>query len=69
MGDDDFAETINNTIVFNEKALRNRAITEGNMVHGNRFSSRNIEDIAFHEFGHILSQKTGNIGVEIAQKA
>jgi SPP1 gp7 family putative phage head morphogenesis protein len=70
LGDADFAETNGNTIIFNAKALRNRATTEKNInrVEG-EFASKKLEDIAAHEFGHIFSAKKGNIGIEISQKA
>lgn len=70
LNDADFAETIGNTIVFNTKALRNREITEKNISFLNgEFASQKLEDIAAHEFGHILSAQKGNIGIDISRKA
>lgn len=58
------------TIVFNAKALRNRIVTERNIgLLKGEFASKKMEDIAAHEFGHIISLKKGNKGIEISQKA
>lgn len=69
MADADFAETVNNTIRFNTKALRNRQSTAENILNDKNFAATRIEDIAAHEFGHIISKRTGNIGIEISQAA
>lgn len=69
MADADFAETVNNTIRFNTKALRNRQATAENILNDKNFAATRIEDIAAHEFGHIISKRTGNIGIEISQAA
>lgn len=69
MADADFAETVNNTIRFNTKALRDRQATAENILNGKNFAATRIEDIAAHEFGHIISKRTGNIGIEISQAA
>ena len=69
MSDADFAETVNNTIRFNTKALRDRKVTVENILKDKGFAATRIEDIAAHEFGHFVSKKTGNIGIEISQAA
>lgn len=69
MADADFAETVNNTIRFNTKALRDRQSTAENILNDKNFAATRIEDIAAHEFGHIISKRTGNIGIEISQAA
>ena len=69
MPDEDFASTIGEHITFNAKALRNRKITEQNIIFGEQFASSCVEDIAVHEYGHIISTIKGNKGLEIAGKA
>ena len=69
MADADFAETVNNTIRFNTKALRDRKVTVENILKDKGFAATRIEDVAAHEFGHFVSKKTGNIGIEISQAA
>ena len=70
LDDADFASTTNNTITFNAKALRNREVTERNIrLTKGEFASKCAEDIAAHEFGHIISVKKGNKGIEISQQA
>lgn len=66
--DDDFAETTGNHITINRKALRNREVTETNLAEGKLFASTKVEDIAVHEYGHVIASAKGNKGVEIAQK-
>ena len=69
LGDDDFAITDGYTITFNSKALRNRAITEYNIVNGGKFASKTLEDIALHETGHIIERENNVNSIEIAKKA
>jgi len=69
LSDDDFAIRTNSTITFNAKALRDRSITEINIKSGGNFASTKVEDIAAHEFGHIIASIKGNKGVEITQQA
>lgn len=69
MADADFAETVNSTIRFNTKALRDRKVTVENILKDKGFAATRIEDVAAHEFGHFVSKKTGNIGIEISQAA
>ncbi len=69
MSEDDFAETVNNTIIFNTKALRSRNITNEILNADNYLSSADIKGIAVHETGHLISKKYGNKGVEIAKEA
>ena len=67
--DEDFAITDGYTITFNSKALRNRVITELNIISGQRFASRTVEDIALHEIGHIFAKEKGINGLAIAKAA
>lgn len=69
MPDEDFASTIGEHITFNAKALRSRMVTEQNIILGEQFASSCVEDIAVHEYGHIISTVKGNKGLEIAGKA
>ncbi len=69
MSDEDFAATMGEHITLNAKALRNRKITEQNIVLGDQFAASCVEDIAVHEYGHIISTAKGNKGLEIAEKA
>ena len=56
-------------ITLNTKALRDRIITEKNLVSGGYFAASRLEDIVIHEYGHVFSSVYGNKGVEIARKA
>lgn len=67
--DSDFAITDGLTITFNSKALRDRAVTEQNIVIGKQFASATLEDIALHETGHIIAEEKNVNGLEIAKKA
>ena len=67
--DSDFAITDGSTITFNSKALRDRAVTERNIISGKEFASVTLEDIALHETGHIIAEEKGANGLEIAKKA
>ena len=67
--DADFAETHEHNITINAKALRNREITERNIVSGGQFASKTVEDIALHEVGHVIAFEKGNIGLEITKEA
>ncbi len=69
MADDDFAETINNTIRFNNKAMRNAAITNLNLNSDRQLAATDFTGIAVHEMGHIISAKYGEKGLDIAHKA
>lgn len=68
LDDAEFARLSGDTIiVFNAKALRNRIVTERNIgLLNGEFASKKMEDIAAHEFGHIISLKKGNKGIEIS---
>ena len=67
---EDFASTTKNTITFNALALRNRSITEQNILNGGiYFASTNAEGIAAHEYGHIFASVFGNKGLETAKRA
>ena len=71
LDDKDFAvlnrET--NSITFNTKALRDKAITESNIANGKYFASKTLEDIGLHEVGHIFAVENKLNGVAIAKKA
>ena len=69
LGDDGFAQTVNNTITFNNKVLRNKEITNKVLNGDNYLASTDISGIAIHEAGHIISRKYGEKGIEIAKKA
>lgn len=67
---EDFASTTKNTITFNALAMRNRSITEQNILNGGAyFASTNAEGIAAHEYGHIFASVFGNKGLETAKRA
>lgn len=63
MIDDDFAEIINNTIRFNNKAMRNAAITNFNLNSDNQLAATDFTGIAVHEMGHIISRTYGEKGL------
>lgn len=67
--DEDFAITDGYEIVFNSKALRDRLVTEYNIVNGMEFASRTVEDIALHETAHIISRENDVKVLAIAKKA
>lgn len=67
--DEDYAITTNKTINFNAKILRDRKLTEKNILNDEQFASKKVEDIAIHEMGHIIGNIKGNKGVELTQKA
>lgn len=67
--DEDFAILDGYEIVFNSKALRDRLVTEYNIVNGMEFASRTIEDIALHETAHIISKENDVKVLAIAKKA
>lgn len=69
--DRDFALTdhATSTITFNSKALRNREVTESNIVKGNFFASKTLEDIGLHETLHIFAEENKLNGLEISRKA
>lgn len=69
MLDDDFAETINNTIYFNKKVLRDATITNLNLNADNQLAATDFTGISVHEMGHIISRKYGEKGLDIAKKA
>ena len=45
------------------------AVTESNIVKGNYFASKTLEDIGLHEVGHIFAVENKLNGVAIAKKA
>ncbi len=69
MSDDDFAQTVKHTIEFNTKALRSRQITNTILNSDNYLSSADVNGIAIHEMGHIISKQYGEKGLELARKA
>lgn len=69
MDDDDFAITTDHSIVYNIKALRNREITNKNLQSDNWLATDDVTGITVHEFGHIISKKYGEKGLDIARQA
>lgn len=69
LSDDDFGATQQQTITINAKALRDRKITEANILAGHKFASKTVEDIGVHEYGHAFASIKVNRGLEIAQQA
>lgn len=67
--DEDFASTSDLNITLNKKILRNKDISEKNIVNDGKFASPRLQDIVIHEYGHALSTQYGYRGVEIAKKA
>lgn len=55
VSDEDFASTCNGHITLNAKVLRNRTITEKNILAGGMFAVSKLEDIVVHEYGHIIA--------------
>ena len=69
MSDSDFAQFTKNGINFNTKALRNREHTNKILNADNYLAATDIKGIAVHEMGHHISNKYGEKGLELAQKA
>lgn len=67
--DDDFGKLNNHTIVLNRNVLRNREITEKNILDAEIFASTNVEDIVRHEYGHFYVKVNGINQVEIVNRA
>lgn len=67
MTDGDYAGTVNNTIIFNRKVLRNREVTNINLKRDNILSSNNTNGIAAHEMGHIIANQYGLKGIDIGE--
>lgn len=69
MDPDDFGETSPNhqQIWINELAMRNRSVTEKNLVADNYLATNSAEGIAVHEMGHVISGKirNGKSGLDI----
>lgn len=65
----DFAETKGNKIKFNKLALRDRNTTIQNLNSDQQLAATDISGIAIHEMGHIITQKYGEKGIDIARKA
>ncbi len=69
MDADDFGETSQNhqQIWINDVALRNRSVTEKNLVSDNYLACDIAEGIAAHEMGHVISGKirNGKTGLDI----
>lgn len=65
----DFGELSGNTVVLGMQALRSKQVTEGFMNEDNYLASTSMIGIAAHEMGHVIAQKIGNKGIEIAQRA
>ena len=69
MDDDDFGITNQTNISVKFKAMRSRSVTTENILNGNYFASRTVEDIAAHEYGHVFTALKGNKGIEFAKEA
>ena len=67
--DGEFANTTDCHITINYKALRDRAITEKNILLGGQFASTMAEGIIAHEYGHVISNTKGNKSIDFVQKA
>ena len=67
--DDEFGETSGEHITLNAKVLRDRIVTEQNLLEEGIFASQKIEDIVIHEYGHIFATFKCNKGLEIARTA
>ena len=68
LDDDDFAITINSSITFNKKVLRDREVTNRNLNTDNALAASDVKGITAHEMGHIISQKYGEKGLDIAKE-
>lgn len=69
MLDEDYAETKDNTISFNKNVLRNREVTNKALNADNYLAATDFTGISTHEMGHIIAQKYGEKGLDIAKKA
>jgi len=67
--DGEFASILDSHITLNAKALRDRGITERNILLGGQFASTTAEDIVIHEYGHLINTAKGNKGIDFARKA
>lgn len=67
--DGEFASIVDAHITLNAKALRDRAITERNILLGGHFASKTVEDIVAHEYGHLIVTAKGNKSLDIAKNA
>lgn len=56
------------TISLNNRMLRNKKLTNLVLNEDNYLAATDIKGISAHEMGHVLQQKFGNIGIEIARK-
>lgn len=66
---EDFASTTKNTIPINALALRNRSVTEQNILNGGMyFASTNAGGIAVHEYGHILHLFLGTRALKLPRE-
>lgn len=57
------------TIMINSSALRSDYITSAYLSADNKLSSTKTIGIGVHEIGHLIAEKYGEIGLDIAQKA
>lgn len=57
------------TIMINSSALRSDAITSAYLSADHKLSSTKTIGIGVHEIGHLIAEKYGEIGLDIAQKA
>lgn len=57
------------TIMINSSALRSDALTSAYLSADHKLSSTKTIGIGVHEIGHLIAEKYGEIGLDIAQKA
>lgn len=67
--DGEFASIVDAHITINAKALRDRAITERNILLDGYFASKTVEDIVAHEYGHLIVTAKGNKSLDFAKVA
>lgn len=67
---EDLGETFyRKTIMINSVALRSDAATSAYLNSDKKLSSSKTIGIGVHEIGHLIAEKYGEIGIDIAQKA
>lgn len=57
------------SVVFDRSALRNRKLTNEYLQEDNYLAANDVKGIAYHELGHLISQKYGEKGFDLARKA
>lgn len=56
------------SIIFDRSALRNRELTNDYLRADNFLATNDVKGIAYHETGHLISQKYGEKGFDIARQ-